>query len=224
MTGRFAGYTVEERLRRNHIVENGCWRWTGSHGPKGYGFISTSGRTRAVHRVAYEIWNGPIPDGLEIDHECRVRDCINPEHLRAMTHRENVRRAVRSRRTHCRRGHRYTDKTAKIRVRNGTEYRDCRPCRHLQEVARKKRVRKRRAMEIGFLLPSVRALGRGSNVTHAAEITESEFPWGIHRYPSRTALCGVRGWGETTGPATCKRCLRRMSALGIQEGGSGDGD
>lgn len=74
--------------------------------------------------------------------------------------------------------------------------------------------------EVGFLLPSLKALERGSKVTHGAVMTETEWPWGTHRYPSLTALCGVRGWGEGSGPVTCKRCLQRMAALGVPEGDS----
>lgn len=71
-----------------------CWIWqlTGS---EGYGTTKVNGVSRAAHRVYYERDVGPIPDGLEIDHLCRVRRCCNPEHLEPVTHAENVRRGVR---------------------------------------------------------------------------------------------------------------------------------
>lgn len=85
----------------------GCWRWFGAMNCKGYGSHgrkaphSGSGLT---HRYTYEIENGAVPDGLEIDHiVCSERSCANPAHMKAVTHRENVARAVKK--THCIRGH-----------------------------------------------------------------------------------------------------------------------
>ena len=77
------------RLVPDH--ETGCHRFTGGH-QDGYGKVKIDGRMVAVHRLAYELFVGPIPEGLELDHLCRVRDCANPEHLEAVTHAENVRR------------------------------------------------------------------------------------------------------------------------------------
>jgi hypothetical protein len=77
----------------------GCWLWTAATKSHGYGFVAIAkveGRSilRQAHRVAYELTHGPIPDGLEIDHLCRVRNCVNPAHLEAVTHSENCRRAA----------------------------------------------------------------------------------------------------------------------------------
>lgn len=69
----------------------GCWLWTGSQDGKGYG---KTGRGR-IHRIVYEELVGPIPDGLQLDHLCRVRNCVNPAHLEPVTGRENVRRGRR---------------------------------------------------------------------------------------------------------------------------------
>lgn len=80
------------RLRERAVRDGDCLRWTGLIRANGYGKISVQGRLVYVHRLAYEVAKGPIPDGLEIDHLCRVRDCINPDHLEAVTHAENVRR------------------------------------------------------------------------------------------------------------------------------------
>lgn len=71
----------------------GCWRWLLALDRDGYGvWHHDGGRKRAAHRVMYELVVGAIPDGLELDHLCRVRSCVNPAHLEAVTHRENSRR------------------------------------------------------------------------------------------------------------------------------------
>lgn len=73
---------------------SGCWLWDAAIFPTGYGMFRTSptkGSARA-HRVAYELFVGPIPDGLCLDHRCRVRSCVNPDHLEPVTVAENARR------------------------------------------------------------------------------------------------------------------------------------
>lgn len=69
----------------------GCWLWTASLNTNGYGQINSGGRGRPLlaHRVAYELVIGPIPDGLPLDHLCRVHSCVNPAHLEPVTNREN---------------------------------------------------------------------------------------------------------------------------------------
>lgn len=66
----------------------GCWEWIGSKA-RGHGKLGVKGRTVYAHRISYELMNGPIPDGLEIDHMCHNRGCVNPEHLRAVTSKQN---------------------------------------------------------------------------------------------------------------------------------------
>lgn len=74
------------------IPFSGCWVWIGSDSGNGYGKVSISGRMRMVHRVMYECLVGVIPDGLVLDHRCRVRSCCNPDHLEPVTIRENTMR------------------------------------------------------------------------------------------------------------------------------------
>lgn len=69
-----------------------CWEWGRCKDQWGYGLIKDGGKMRRVHRVSYEMWFGDIPAGLEIDHLCYVRHCLNPDHLEAVTGRENNRR------------------------------------------------------------------------------------------------------------------------------------
>jgi hypothetical protein len=73
-----------------------CWIWQLSlHARTGYGAKKTNGVSTLAHRAVYEHHVGPIPDGLELDHLCRVRACVNPAHLEPVTHKENVRRGLR---------------------------------------------------------------------------------------------------------------------------------
>ena len=72
-----------------------CWIWTGPKNGSGYGIFSYRGRNQSAHRVAYRLLVGEIPDGLQLDHLCRKRSCINPAHLEPVTRLENVRRGKR---------------------------------------------------------------------------------------------------------------------------------
>lgn len=88
--------------------EDGCWLWTASIKETGYGQFRLDGRAQYAHRIAYELCVGPIPDGLQLDHLCRVRHCVNPDHLEPVTQAENAARGSWAMKTHCPRGHEYT--------------------------------------------------------------------------------------------------------------------
>lgn len=90
------------------ITESGCWIWMASVNACGYGLMNINGRTVSAHRTSYEAFVGPIPQGLHLDHLCRVRCCINPTHLEPVTSKENCQRSARCTATHCRYGHEFT--------------------------------------------------------------------------------------------------------------------
>lgn len=112
-------------------AETDCWRWTGRHTENGYGLVDIDGKVQRVHRVMHELFIGPIPDGLHVDHVhergCRYRDCGNPAHLEAVTQAENNRRAGVLK-THCPRGHEYTPDNT-YRQPSKPNARICRACR-----------------------------------------------------------------------------------------------
>lgn len=114
-----------------------CWSWRGTLS-NGYGRLG-DGRHNLIpaHRISYEIHKGPIPEGLEVDHTCRNRQCTNPDHLEAVTQRINILRgesivAHNARKTHCPKGHEYIAENT-IVTKDGT--RRCRACR--REAQRK---------------------------------------------------------------------------------------
>lgn len=137
-----------ERLLARIEIDPGteCWLWTGSTGANGYGQIgvgSVLDGTRGLattHRVAYEAMVGVIPDGMVLDHLCRVRLCANPDHLEPVTFVENVKRGeagrhgFNSRKTHCPAGHPYDEANTHI-SRAGK--RQCRACSRARYHARK---------------------------------------------------------------------------------------
>jgi hypothetical protein len=103
--------TAESRFWSKVKKGRGHWLWQGKPHALGYGRITDDdGRTLYVHQYAYRLLVGPIAPGLQIDHLCRVRLCVRPDHLEAVTQRTNLLRgmsppALNARKTHCLRGH-----------------------------------------------------------------------------------------------------------------------
>lgn len=88
-------FTDEQRLLHYRAVTDaGCWEWTASRVRTGYGMAWSNDAQRQIlaHRLAYTVWVGPIPAGMEIDHLCNNRACFRPDHLEVVTRQENVRR------------------------------------------------------------------------------------------------------------------------------------
>ena len=138
--GRPARYIRNHHRRLSPVEytvnqETGCWEWQRYVGPNGYGVAM--GQVLA-HRHMYERLVGPIPDGLVLDHLCRVRHCVNPAHLEAVTQRENLLRGEgvvgrNYRKTHCVNGHAFDDDNT-IREADGS--RRCVTCRRAHGALR----------------------------------------------------------------------------------------
>lgn len=122
---------------------SGCWLWTGTEIGGGYGRTKSAGRGLLVHRHSYGSLVGPIPDGLVIDHLCRVRCCVNPAHLEPVTQQVNVRRsdsqmARRAAQTHCKRGHELAGDNLKVFERSPNRFmRTCITCERAASVLRR---------------------------------------------------------------------------------------
>lgn len=122
---------VEARwAKRIAVAQSGCWEWTGPLQPNGYGITWMNGRRIVAHRALYAALVGQVPDGLELDHLCRVRCCVNPAHLELVTHGENVRRGLKGygARTTCKRGLHDITNPENVYVARTTGNRQCLPC------------------------------------------------------------------------------------------------
>lgn len=120
---------------------SGCWLWTGYVKPDGYGRFSLRCRQIPAHRFSYTLYVGNIPNGLEIDHICKVRCCVNPNHLRLVTREENM--AFRTQRSHCDNGHPFSEENTYLRP--GTNGRQCRTCTRIWNNLSAKRRRSAKA-------------------------------------------------------------------------------
>lgn len=136
---------VLQRLKDySTLSENGCWTWTRGTNDYGYGQLSVRAKTKIAHRVSYEFLVQEIPTGLFVDHLCRNRACINPNHMELVTNRENVLRGVgptarNAKVTHCKNGHALTPDNVMQSSRN---YRPCKTCSEERKYQRRINVAK----------------------------------------------------------------------------------
>lgn len=148
---------VDQRIINGSRAVDGCWIWQQAKHPTGYGLIRVRvGKkkiTKRAHRIAYAAFIGAIPDGLDLDHLCRNRACVNPWHLEPVTRSTNLKRGlvgqeiadVQRAKTHCRRGHPYAgtnlykDKTGRRHCRSCSRERQYQKDRSLGKSMRKRR-------------------------------------------------------------------------------------
>lgn len=133
-----------------------CWLWPGLLTKGGYAVVSYQGKMQCLHRIIYSYFKGPIPEGYELDHICRIRHCCYPEHLEPVTRQENQRRgkgtapgtvaaAAKARaETHCRQGHEFTPENTRV---NSIGRRRCRTCERIVESRRVRPKKERPRLE-----------------------------------------------------------------------------
>lgn len=135
--------TLLERVLARCDRSGPCWVWQGAT-TNGYGRIRVAGVLLIVHRLVYELVVGPVPDGLDLDHLCRVRACCNPAHLEPVTRRENLLRGqgatARAHADACHRGHPFDEANTRLERTHGGRYtvRRCRRCDAAKARARRK--------------------------------------------------------------------------------------
>lgn len=142
-TAALVGLT--ERFMARVKKSDGCWLWTGGkRGRPGaqYGKYMMDGKLTGAHRISYQLFVGPIPEGMTIDHICRTTLCVRPDHLRVLTLVENIMigtalPALNARKTHCIHGHPFDDQNTKHHSRSsGKKQRRCCICTHAAQAKR----------------------------------------------------------------------------------------
>jgi hypothetical protein len=129
---------VDRFLSKHTINDQGCWIWSGNL-DNGYGRFRIKDSCVPAHKFSYLMFVGAMPDGLQVDHLCRVKSCVNPHHLEAVTPKENT---TRHRNTikHCPNGHEYTHENIKTSDFQKYGRRGCRICHN--NIARSYRQKK----------------------------------------------------------------------------------
>lgn len=126
---------ILDRAFQRYVETDGCWLWTGTVTPEGYGqisgYIDEIFRMLSAHKLIYEAVLGKVPSGMHLDHLCRNRSCVNPAHMEIVTPRENILRgigpsAVNALKTRCKRGHPLQGENLYVDRRGKRECRNCR--------------------------------------------------------------------------------------------------
>lgn len=136
------GKTVQQRFHERYEIDpvSGCWNWTAGLNGKGYAYIWTGpnrkGDTKQAYKVGWEFKHGPVPDSKELHHTCENPRCVNPDHLQLLTRKQHCRLdssvvALNARKTHCKRGHKFTTENT---YTNPKGSRVCRVCQWQHRV------------------------------------------------------------------------------------------
>lgn len=132
-SNRYSALTEFERFWGKVLIGDGCWEWIGAKSD-GYGHFVADGRcTFQAHRFSYELFIGHVPEGLILDHLCRNRACVRPDHLEPVTQYTNKLRGYRPTKPTCDRGHLYS-------YRSSRGKRVCRECNYLTKAIRRGRM------------------------------------------------------------------------------------
>lgn len=150
--GRLTPQLLINRFWNKVLFTTDCWEWQGWKKPDGYGIIRFNHKNLRVHRVSYELQKNQIPDGMVLDHLCRNKKCVNPEHLEVVTHKENTMRGngvsvVNMKKTHCPQGHEYTKENTYIRPNSKKHDRQCLSCRNKTNLGWRKYYNKRKSLK-----------------------------------------------------------------------------
>lgn len=196
--------------KKVEVIPGGCWLWKASKFSNGYGYfhVRQDGERKAnlAHRWCYEQMKGPIPEGLDLDHTCRVRHCVNPDHLEPVTRSMNLSRSplmgrANSSKTHCKHGHLLDGDN--VYLING--HRHCKRCkleRNRQIRARIKQdpeaLARRRREDAEFQRKKREQLKGGKLETPNSEKTHC--PQG-HPYEGRNLMVGKNG------ARRCRQCV-----------------
>lgn len=137
---------IKERFLEKFKVNpnTGCWEWTGYHGGAGYAKMKINGKTFVASRVSYMLFKGDIPEGLVVDHLCRIRHCVNPDHLEAISNYENtIIRGVsplakNASKPHCKRGHEFTKRNTYLFAHKKGMPKTARACRVCRKINKEK--------------------------------------------------------------------------------------
>ncbi len=134
--------TAEKRFWPKVVKTDACWNWVGAKSYEGYGLFWFRKRLDGAHRYSYTFFKQEIPDGFTIDHLCLNHSCVNPDHLEAVSNRENTLRgnsksSINARKTHCLRGHPFNEENTVLSIQHGDKIkRQCKVCRRARDNKR----------------------------------------------------------------------------------------